>query len=352
MLKQFQPADIAALQQSRAGETRLGQVLQYLNPLLPLADALVSAQSRGARYALVGIPEDIGPRANFGQGGADLGFQAFLSRFINLQANSHLPASEILLVGTVDCSDLQLQSQGLVAQKDADLEQLRQLCAALDQRVCAVLKPIFDAGITPIVIGGGHNNAYPLLQALSLSSGQAVDAINLDPHGDFRLLEGRHSGNGFSYAKAAGYLRQYAVVGLHELKNSEKALAQMTQQDACFFSYQDIFVRRRYSFSEACDQAIAQLGLHQTIPLGVEVDTDSISQMPVSAMTNCGISVADAEHYVWKLAMQDRARYLHLAEAAPSQHPAGLAAGLSEAGQVLAALLVAFIQGRTARHPH
>ena len=76
MLKQFQPADIAALQQSRAGETRLGQVLQYLNPLLPLADALVSAQSRGARYALVGIPEDIGPRANFGQGGADLGFRA------------------------------------------------------------------------------------------------------------------------------------------------------------------------------------------------------------------------------------------------------------------------------------
>ncbi|MDZ7904177.1 MAG: hypothetical protein U5L01_17335 [Rheinheimera sp.] len=117
MLKQFQPADIAALQQSRAGETRLGQVLQYLNPLLPLADALVSAQSRGARYALVGIPEDIGPRANFGQGGADLGFQAFLSRFINLQANSHLPASEVLLVGTVDCSDLQLQSQGLVSQK-------------------------------------------------------------------------------------------------------------------------------------------------------------------------------------------------------------------------------------------
>ncbi len=352
MLKQFQPADIAALQQSRAGETRLGQMLQFLNPLLPLADALISAQSRGARYALVGIPEDIGPRANFGQGGADLGFQAFLSRFINLQANSHLPASEILLVGTVDCSDLQQQSLGLVAQKDADLEQLRQLCAAIDQRVFAVLKPIFDAGITPIVIGGGHNNAYPLLQALSLSTGQAVDAINLDPHSDFRLLEGRHSGNGFSYAKAAGYLRQYAVVGLHELKNSEKALAQMAQQDASFLSYQDIFVRRRFSFTDACEQAIEQLGRHQTTALGVEVDTDSISQMPVSAMTNCGISVADAEHYVWKLATQDRARYLHLAEAAPSQHPAGLAAGMSEAGQVLAALVVAFIQGKNSRHPH
>ncbi len=352
MLKQFEPADISALQQSRAGETRLGQLLQFLNPLLPLADALISAQSRGVRYALVGIPEDIGPRANFGQAGADLGFQAFLSRFINLQANVHFPINEILLVGTIDCIDLQQQSQGLVAQNDTELEQLRQLCAAVDQRVCAVLKPIFDAGIIPIVIGGGHNNAYPLLQALSLSVGHAVDAINLDPHGDFRLLEGRHSGNGFSYAKAAGYLRNYAVVGLHELKNSAISLSQMAQQDVSIYSYQDIYVRRRFSFSEACEQAIDQLGRHQTCPLGIEVDTDSISQMPVSAMTNCGISVADAEHFVWKLAAQDRVRYLHLAEAAPSQHPAGLVAGMSEAGQVLAALVVAFVQGRHAHHPH
>jgi formiminoglutamase len=348
MFKQFQPADIAALQQSRAGETRLGQMLQFLNPLLPLADALISAQSRGARFALVGIPEDIGPRANFGQGGADLGFQAFLSRFINLQANQHLPCDEIVLVGTVDCSDLQQQSRDLLAHNDADLEHLRQLCAAIDQRVCAVIKPIFDAGIIPIVIGGGHNNSYPLLQALSLSSGQAVDAINLDPHADFRLLEGRHSGNGFSYAKAAGYLRKYIVLGLHELKNSAMSLTQMAQQDVSFYSYQDIFVRRRFSFSEACAQARDQLGQHSVVPLGLEVDTDSISQMPVSALTNCGISVADAEHFVWKLAEQDRVRYLHLAEAAPCQHPAGLATGLSEAGQVLSALVVAFIQARSA----
>lgn len=351
MLKLFQSADIAALQQNRAGETRLGQQLQFLNPLLPLADALVSAQSHGVRFALLGIPEDIGPRANFGQAGADLGFQAFLSRFINLQANSFLPADEILLMGVVDCSDLQQQSQGLIAQNDTDLEQLRQLCAALDQRVYAVLKPIFDAGIIPIVIGGGHNNAYPLIQALSLSCGQAVDAINLDPHADFRLLEGRHSGNGFSYAKAAGYLRKYAVIGFHELKNSASSLSQLAQAEVGLYSYQDIFVRRRVSFSEACEQAMNEQGRHETTPLGLEVDTDSISQMPVSALTNCGISVADAEHYVWKLACQDRVRYLHLAEAAPCQHPAGLATGLSEAGQVLAALAVAFIQARSV-HPH
>ena len=33
----------------------------------------------GIKYVLVGIPEDIGPRANVGNGGAELGWQAFLS---------------------------------------------------------------------------------------------------------------------------------------------------------------------------------------------------------------------------------------------------------------------------------
>ena len=47
-----------------------------------------------------------------------------------------------------------------------------------------------------------------------------------------------------------------------------------------------------------------------------------------------------------QLAKLPRSRYLHLAEAAPGQHPAGLSAGLNEAGQILAALVIAFIQGK------
>jgi arginase family enzyme len=32
-----------------------------------------------------------------------------------------------------------------------------------------------------------------------------VNAINFDAHSDFRILEGRHSGNGFSYAYEEGF---------------------------------------------------------------------------------------------------------------------------------------------------
>ena len=92
------------------------------------------------------------------------------------------------------------------------------------------------------------------------------------------------------------------------------------------------------------EQAIAHVAGGLTNGLGIELDTDSISGMPVSAYTNCGLSVADAEYFVWRLAQLPQSRYLHLAEAAPSQHPAGLKAGMNEAGQILTALVIAFLQ--------
>lgn len=345
-LQLLQRADLAAVQQRRDGETRLGEAIQFLNPLLPLLDAMHEAMAHGAKYAILGIPEDLGPRANFGNGGADLGFDAFLQRFVNLQANETIAAEHIVVLGTVQCADLMEQGAALHSSDPAQLATLRSLCAQLDQRVADVLLPIFQAGLLPIVIGGGHNNALPLLQALATYSGSAVDAINLDPHCDFRLLEGRHSGNGFSYAHQAGWLRRYFIVGLHEQKNAQAALQQMRQAGVGYRSYQAIFQRRDSSLEQALHDAIDFVGASEPVPLGIELDTDSISQMPVSAMTNTGVSVSDAEYYVWTLARLSRVRYLHLAEAAPAMHPGGLKAGMSEAGQVLAALVLAFIAAR------
>ena len=345
LLTRYQAATLAAFQQQRAGETRLGETLLLPDPTLPLADALRLAKAAGALYVLLGIAEDIGPRANFGNGGADLGFQAFLKRFLNLQANEFIDGGQILLLGEIKVADLQQQSVGLQANNNEDLAQLRQLCATVDERATPVLQAIFNAGLIPLVIGGGHNNAFPLLKALSQSAGCSVNAVNLDPHCDFRLLEGRHSGNGFSYASAKGYLNRYFVLGLHELKNSRASLAQLQNAGAGFCSYQQIYLHQEHSFPEAVAKAI-QFVSSKAQPLGIELDTDSISMMPVSAFTNCGVSVREAELYVYQLAKLPQSRYLHLAEAAPAQHPAGLAAGMSEAGQVLTALVLAFIQAR------
>jgi formiminoglutamase len=353
-LKSYQAATLAAFQQLRTGETRLGETLHWPDPTSDLATALRQARASGVRFVVLGIPEDIGPRANLGNGGADLGFVAFLKRFLNLQANSFIDGSKIWVLGEINCDDLQQQSQHLEVKDPTQLTLLRELCAQVDARTSPVLQAIFEAGLFPIVIGGGHNNALPILQALAQHTGTAVNAVNLDPHCDFRLLEGRHSGNGFSYAKAHNWLDRYFVVGLHELKNSATALSQMQQAGVGFCSYQDIYLRQNFTFDQSLQLAREYFAAdrtdeqqrHNPAPLGIELDTDSISMMPVSAFTNCGVTVNSAERYVYYFASLPQSRYLHLAEAAPSQHPAGLAAGMSEAGQVLTALVLAFIQAK------
>lgn len=337
-LIRYQAASLAAFQQLREGETRLGQMLRYVDPALPLTEALIAAKQQGCAFVLLGVPEDIGPRANLGQGGSDLGWQAFIRKFINLQQNEFLDGSQILLLGELDCADLQQLSQ------NADLTTLRRLCADIDVRLEPLLLAVFAAGLTPIVIGGGHNNSLPLLSALAKSQRQPVNCINLDPHADFRLLEGRHSGNGFSYAKAQGHLDSYLVMGFHELKNSASSIEQIKKAGVDLLSYQQLFVREQAPWPELLKLWLSQRDPKQAF--GIELDTDAITGMPVSAYNSCGVSVQQAEHFVYLLATQSQSRYLHLAEAAPAQHPAGLAAGMNDAGQILTALVCAFLFGK------
>jgi len=341
-LVSYRAASLAAFQQLRSGETRLGQSLYWPTQHGPLPEQLQQAKLNGVRFVLLGVPEDIGPRANLGQGGADLGWSAFVRKFINLQHNTALDPGQIWLLGELDCADLQQQSQALTSSDPEQLAQLRTLCGQVDQRLIPLLRAIFSAGLTPILIGGGHNNAYGLLAALSQQLQRPVNAINLDPHADYRLREGRHSGNGFSYAKADGYLQHYLVMAMHELKNSQSSLEQMRSEGVDVLSYQQLFVRQQADWP-----TLLQQWQHQhDAPFGIELDTDAITGMPVSAYNSCGVSVQQAEHYVYLLASCQQSRYLHLAEAAPAQHPAGLAAGMNDAGQILSALVCAFVMAK------
>ncbi|MBZ9611214.1 formimidoylglutamase [Rheinheimera maricola] len=345
MLKLFSRQQLNQFVSVREGEQRLGQAITLPDIALPLSQQLAGSKAAGCQFVLLGVPEDIGPRANLGTAGADQGWNAFLAKFLNLQSNPFIAARQLLLLGEIDCSDLQQQASSLDTAAPEQLRHLRELVSILDHRVYQVVEAIFTAGLMPLIIGGGHNNSYPLLKALASSSGLPANSANLDPHSDFRPREGRHSGNGFNYAKYDGHLQHYFVLGLHELKNSAETLAQLQHAAADYCSYQRIFVRQEVSFQQALEQCIDYVAQGQG-DIGIELDTDSISMMPVSAFTNCGISLQAAEQFVYQLAKLPRSRYLHLAEAAPMQHPAGLAAGMNEAGQILAALVYAFVQGK------
>lgn len=323
---------------AREGETKLAQTVLTHDENAVLKETLAKAKLKGARFAIFGIGEDIGPRANLGRGGATDAFEAAMAQFLNLQSNRFFDGKSCLVLGQIKTDDLQLSEEAATQSLRANVEQL-------DTRVIEIAEQVMQAGLEPIVIGGGHNNAYGLLMAAKQSHNKKVAAVNLDPHSDFRPREGRHSGNGFSYAAASEALGYYHVLGMHELKNSEDTLAQLSSFGGGWHTLQSIWIRREVSLTSALEEIVTKLNNSQ-LPVALELDLDAITNMPSSASTAAGIPLLDALHYVYTVARHTPCAYLHLAEAAPSCHVAGLQAGYRETGQSISELIYAYIQGR------
>ncbi|NCO73248.1 MULTISPECIES: formimidoylglutamase [Shewanella] len=321
----------------RPNETKLGQQVYLASTQWSLAQNARQAKSAGAQFAIIAIAEDVGPRANLGRGGADDAFIASMQQLLNLQSNRFLNGNECAILGQISLD----HSLPITA----SIEQLRDATAQLDDIVITAISDVMQAGLEPIVIGGGHNNAYGLLMATKAITGLPVAAVNLDPHSDFRPREGRHSGNGFSYAAANGALDHYHILGLHELKNSEQTLEQLSLFGATWNSVQQIWIRRELSLETALKQIAKSLNQTQ-LPVALELDVDAIANMPSSAATFAGIPLLDACHYVHYIAKHCSCRYAHFAEAAPACHHAGIDAGYRDAGQSLSELIYAYIQGR------
>ena len=329
----FTDADAKQLIHPREGERKLGQVIQYPQAQLSIAANLQQAQQAGIKFVIVGLSDDVGPQANYGRAGATGAFTASMQQWLNLQANDFFDASCTMVLGELQ-QDIPSSSE---------IESLRRATTEFDQAVIPLVSEVFKQGMQLIAIGGGHNNAYGIIKALSETKHSGIAAINLDPHCDFRPLEGRHSGNGFSYAATEGYLKQYHVLGLHELKNSQASLEQLNQFDASWHTFQQIWVRQELTLNQACQQALPKL-TKDDLPFGIELDVDAINNMPASAVTVAGVPLIDAARYIHFFAHHCQPNYLHVTEAAPSCHNVSSSIGIREVGQSISELIYAYIK--------
>ncbi len=294
--------ELMALTSQRDGETKLGELLA------------TDWRDETCRYVLLGICEDIGPRANNGLVGARNAFDAFLPAFVNMQANRFINPASVHLLGRID---------HINPDEELDLAAKRERVSELDHFVQGIVTPIIQAGKTPILVGGGHNNAYPMIQAASAVLGEAIDVVNLDPHADCRPLEGRHSGNSFSYGLAEGIIRYYTVFGLHRARNNEAILKFMDEHHVRHTFFED-HLMEPLSFHREIDDFLAS----SSSPLGVELDLDVIRHMPSSAFSPSGMAIEDARVYLRKIMASTRpVLYIHLPEAAPNTPSQGRIVG-------------------------
>lgn len=309
--------DILHRTRIRKFETKLGEVvLTATDPSIPAI-----LEKTEAEYIIVGIPEDIGARANGSQGGASTAWSAFLDCFLNIQSNDFLTGDNILLLGHFDFSELQRLIETNAHEGDEKLEAYRHAVHTIDEAVEDLVRVITTHGKIPIVIGGGHNNAYPLIKGSAKGLHKAgviplaqINCVNLDAHTDFRPVEGRHSGNPFRYAEEDGYLQKYCVIGVHENYLQQNVWLDIVNNPFIdLITYEDIFILEKRSFIQAVAHAtsFAEDGY-----IGLELDMDCIQGVLSSGMTPTGVSPLHARQYLTLAATDSRIAYLHICEGA------------------------------------
>ncbi len=303
---------ISSFVSKREHEIKLGEVINTTENI-----------TKETRVAILGVCEDIGPQANGGLPNAHRGFDAFLGKFLNMQSNRFLLGNEVVIHGFVK----QLA-------KHENIQESREMIEELDDLVSAKVQEILALGLIPIVIGGGHNNAFPIIRAVYSYLDKPISVLNCDPHADFRVLEGRHSGNPFSYAKSKGYLMSYSVFGLHKQYNSEEMLQRMDKEQVEYRFFED------YLLSERDFKSDVNEFCSMNTSFGLELDMDAIQFMPSSAYTSSGFSIEEMRFLLSYCASNAMIHYLHLPEGAPYDTISS-----NHVGKGLAYLVSDFVRG-------
>ncbi|HEX2609190.1 MAG TPA: formimidoylglutamase [Flavisolibacter sp.] len=316
--KKYSKQDILSLVNLRRYETKLGERVHILaSP----EDISSSIKNMEARYVIVGIPEDIGVQANKGIAGTSTAWIPFLQAFLNIQSNDFLEGDQLAVIGHFDFGDIQFLIDKNAYSEEEKTEAYRHAVNTIDEEVEGLIKLIVAQDKIPIIIGGGHNNAYPIVKGTAKGLHQLqyiplpqINCINLDAHTDYRPSEGRHSGNGFRYAEEDGFLQKYCVVGIHENYLPQNIWMDIVNNPFLdCITYEDIFVHEKRNFRQAVSHAIEFTGDNFT---GIELDMDSIEHTLSSACTPSGLTALQARQYVNLCAAQAKTAYLHICEGA------------------------------------
>ena len=309
----FTIKDLSKITNHRNGEIKFGEKMITVPKD---ADSIEFLKTCDAKYVLFGIPEDIGVRANYGRPGTASAWDSAIKSIANIQHNRFCKGTQLVVLGQLDVTELMKNVELLDFNDIDDRSKLSQLVDKIDKDVSHIIFNIIKLGKIPIVIGGGHNNSYGNIKGTALAKGKPINAINFDAHSDFRILEGRHSGNGFSYAFEEGFLKKYFIFGLHENYTSKSVLdiIKKIEDRVRYNTYDSISIRREKDFDKEMSQALEFVNDDF---FGIEIDLDAIPNIASSAMTMSGFSVEQLRQFISFFGKNKNASYLHICEGAP-----------------------------------
>jgi len=333
-LKVYNKQDILSLTHLRKFETRIGERLQVISNAAELEQSI---KQSAAKVVLIGVIEDIGDRANTGAGNSNNQWLSFLRSLFDMQSNDFFDGDEVLMIGHFDFTELHQLIESNAHDTEERLLAYRHAVTTIDDEVEQLVHMITQNNKLPVVIGGGHNNAYPCIKGAAKGWYKAgvlplaqINAINLDKHTGYLPLEGRHSGNSFRYAEEDGYLEKYCVIGVHETYIPQNVWLDMVNNPFIdCMTYEDIFIHEKRNLVQS---VIDAAGFTTDTLCGIELNMASLVSNGCS-----GITARDARQYIDFATTYSKPAYLHISDSGELQDT-------DENGKLWAYLLVDFVK--------
>lgn len=281
---------------------------------------------------LLGVPQHIGVERNGGRAGAALAPAAIRFALSKLATAPTVEAVRDRALALVDAGDIDTEGK--------TLEQIH-------DEVGDVVSTVMRQGCIPIVMGGGHDTAWPTIKAMN-STQQQWCCINIDAHADVRpLQEGKraHSGSPFyqmlTAADSTLVPAGFAEVGLQWHSVSVRHLEWLAEKGATVTMLDDC----RRMGPEGLAQFVQDF--QPNVPLYMSLDMDCFASAwapGVSAPASDGLAPFEGSAMIVAAAASGRLKALDVVEVNPLFDVDGRTSRL--AATMIADLFRGLISGR------
>lgn len=292
-----------------------------------------SADSRKQAVVLLGSPQDAGVRRNGGRPGAAAAPEAIrraLCKFTPFAGDKSIADS----IALSDAGDMIVEG--------IDLEEIH-------ERQQLVVAYLLSQGCIPIVLGGGHDIAWPDSAGFGAVHPE-FGVINIDPHTDVRpLVAGlAHSGSPFRQMLESEHINvpagAFVEFGTQQFAVAQSHVRYLEDRGMHVVWYHDI---RQAGFIPAFEASLARASDNSRRPIYVSFDMDSVRSADapgVSATAPIGFSADNICRAAWMCGSLPFVEMIDLAEVNPSYDVDGRTAKL-------AAMLIMHFLGGVAHRP-
>jgi formimidoylglutamase len=278
--------------------------------------------------ALLGLPDDTGVRLNGGRPGAADGPRAFREALAAFGTVWDGLRGRGLATRVFDAGDVEPVGG---ATETALLE--------THARVESVVSQLYEMGLVPVCVGGGHDLTLPGVAALSKTAGGPVGGISFDAHLDVRKRVG--SGMAFRQLIEARHLdpARFVVAGVGRFVNDQEDLEWLTGQGGRIH-----FVDAVLASVNAPSREWMEAAIGKSTAGFVSIDLDGLDQTAgVSAQNPQGLSVRHAAALAEAAGSEPAVRYFDIMELSPRWDESGRTA------RVAASLFLSFVAGFAGR---